>query len=242
MTEKTGNIGPLEAVILAGGKGTRLYPYTSDIPKPLVPIAGRPVIEFLLDRLAQSGVTRVHLAVNHLSSMISAALGDGARWGMKIEYVAENRPLSTIGPLALIQDLPDHFVVANGDIITDLDVRQLMEAHRANGAELTVATHHRVERVDFGVIETDAKGNVVGFREKPSYEFAVSMGIYALSKKVLNVIPSGTPFGFDELILNLLQSKAKVCAFPYSGYWLDVGRPDDYERACREVNLFGEKR
>ncbi len=224
----------MEAVVLAGGKGTRLQPYTNEIPKPLVPIGNTPIIEILLRTLKRSGVTKVHLAVNHLAHLIMAVLGDGHGLGLEICYVVEDRPLSTIGPLTLIDNLPEHFIVANGDILTDLKVADLLEAHRRSGALVTVATQKRTERIDFGVLEADAENRVTGFREKPEYDFAVSMGLYAFSREVLQFVPDRQPFGFDQLILELLRQNQPVRQYPYDGFWLDVGRPDDYERALRE--------
>ncbi len=225
------------AVILAGGKGTRLQPYTSDIPKPLVPVGDRPIIEILLRQLQKAGVTRVHMAVNHLAHLVMAVLGDGKTHGLEIVYHVEDRPLSTVGPIASIDNLPEHFIVANGDILTDLKVEDLFAHHLASGALVTVATHARSEKIDFGVIEASPDGTVTGFSEKPRYNFAVSMGIYVFDRHVLELVPRGKPFGFDELILLLLAKGKRVVSYPYAGYWLDIGRIADYERAQRETDL-----
>jgi NDP-mannose synthase len=230
----------MEAVILAGGKGTRLQPYTNEIPKPLVPIGNRPIIEILLRQLHKSGVIKAHIAVNHLADQIVAVLGDGKGCGLEIAYAEEERPLSTVGPIALIKGLPEHFVVANGDVLTDLDVARLFESHIRSGACLTVATQRRSERIDFGVLESDAENQVIGFQEKPQYKFDVSMGIYVFSRRILELVPAGKPYGFDQLILELLKRNEKVTQYPYEGFWLDIGRPDDYERACREWDSIKE--
>jgi NDP-mannose synthase len=224
----------MEAVILAGGKGTRLQPYTNEVPKPLVPLGNRPIIEILLRQLRKSGVTKAHVAVNHLAHLIVAVLGDGKKLGLEIVYTVEDKPLSTVGPLSLIEDLPENFIVANGDILTDLDASALYRSHLESGALLTVATHLRTEKIDFGVLECADDNTVTGFREKPQYDFAVSMGIYVFSRKILKFVPTNEPFGFDQLMLKLLEQKQRVVQFPYSGFWLDIGRPDDYERALRE--------
>ena len=224
----------MEAVILAGGKGTRLMPFTNEIPKPLVPIGETPIIELLLRLLRKSGVTKAHLAVNHLADQIIKVLGDGSRLGLQIEYTSEDQPLSTIGPLTLIKNLPEHFVVANGDILTDLDISSLYRAHVASRALVTVATYPRTERIDFGVLEVDADHRVTGFREKPGYHFRVSMGIYVFSRQVLNFVPKGRSYGFDELVLDLLARREHVREYPYDGFWLDIGRPYDYQRALIE--------
>jgi NDP-sugar pyrophosphorylase family protein len=227
----------MEAVVLAGGKGTRLRPYTSDIPKPLVPVGDRPIIEILLRQLRRAGVTRVHLAVNHLAHLIMAVLGDGKAYGLEILYHLEDQPLSTAAPLKLIDGLPEDFIVANGDILTDLKIEELFDFHVRGKAKLTVATHTRSERIDFGVLESTEDNVITGFTEKPQFRFAVSMGIYVFNKSALDSVPAGKPFGFDDLMLELLRRKERILSYPYSGYWLDIGRAADYERAQREVDL-----
>ncbi|MCK4606414.1 MAG: NTP transferase domain-containing protein [candidate division Zixibacteria bacterium] len=225
----------MEAVILAGGKGTRLKPYTTEIPKPLVSVGERPIIEILLARMKKCGVTKVYLAVNHLAHLIEAVLGDGGRLGLPLVYSHESTALSTVGPLKLIAGLPDYFIVANGDILTDLDFRELYRHHLSNKAKLTVATCARSNRVDYGVIEVDQAGIVTGFKEKPTYDLTVSAGVYVFSKEVLEMAPDGIPFGFDDLMFTLLKQQEQVSTFPFDGYWLDVGRPDDYEQAQRDA-------
>lgn len=226
----------MEAVILAGGKGTRLYPYTTDIPKPLVPVGDRPIVEILLRRLRKAGVTRVHLAINHLAELIMEALGDGRSLGIDIRYSIESKPLGTVGPLTLIDNLPEHFIVANGDVISDIDLNDLYTYHRKQSALLTVAVQKRTERVDYGVLASDDGGRVVSFTEKPAYDLFVSMGIYVFARDVLKFVPKGRPFGFDDLVLTLLERTAPVFSYPYDGFWLDIGRPDDYQRAIREID------
>ncbi|MEW5795173.1 MAG: sugar phosphate nucleotidyltransferase [Candidatus Zixiibacteriota bacterium] len=224
----------LTAVVLAGGKGSRLMPHTAEIPKPLVDVGGRPVVEYLLVRLRRSGVRRVVMAVNHMADQIERRLGDGSRFGLAIEYSHESTPLSTIGPLRLIKNLPDDFVVANGDVLTDLDVRALYQSHIDRRADLTVATYRGNEKIDFGVLELDENNGVVGFREKPDYSFIVSMGIYVFNRSVLDLVPPNQVFGFDQLMFALLEKQRRVFAHPYDGFWLDIGRPSDYERAQAE--------
>ena len=225
----------MEAVILAGGKGTRLRPYTTEIPKPLVSVGERPIIEILLTRMKKCGITKAYLAVNHLAHLIEAVLGDGSGIGLPLVYSHESTPLSTVGPLKLIADLPDRFIVANGDILTDLDFRKLYEHHMAGKAKLTVATCARSNRVDYGVLEVDQAGFVTGFKEKPAYDLTVSAGIYVFSREVLEMVPYGVPFGFDDLMFRLLEQREAISVFPLTGYWLDVGRPDDYQQAQRDA-------
>ncbi len=221
----------LKAIILAGGKGTRLMPYTTVIPKPLMPIEDRAVLEYVLGWLRKSDVRDVVIAINHLAQLIQAVIGSGEEWGLNIQYSVEEEPLNTIGPLTLIDSLPDNFLVLNGDILTDLDIDDFYRYHLESDGILTVATIQRRETVDFGVLEFDADKRVNGFREKPEYTFNVSMGIYAMRHDILDHIPRNTPFGFDELILRLLDENEPIRVYPYKGEWLDIGRPEDYELA-----------
>ena len=226
----------LTAVILAGGRGTRLRPFTTSLPKPLVPVGDRPIVEILLTRLQKCGVTSVHIAVNHLSHLIMAVLGDGRRFGLQLQYSMEDLELSTVGPLTLIDNLPDHFLVCNGDIVTDLDFRAMYTQHVNSGSLLTVGTVARCESIDYGVLQVDRSGRVTGFEEKPTVVYRVSMGIYVFSRKVLDLAPRGQRFGFDDLMLALLKRGEAINTFPYEGYWLDIGRPADYERAQAEID------
>jgi NDP-sugar pyrophosphorylase family protein len=227
----------VRAIILAGGKGTRLRPYTVALPKPLVPVGDRPILDIVLTQLARAGVKHVTMAVSHLAHLIMAYFGDGQRWGLKIDYSLEDKPLSTIAPLKLIHDLPEHFLVMNGDILTDLDFAALYERHVAGGADITVATFRRDSRIDFGVLRTDDSNRVVGFEEKPVYHFQVSMGVYAISRRLLEIVPSDTAYGFDHLMLACIAQGRKAVCYPHTGTWLDIGRPDDYALA---VEQFGD--
>jgi NDP-sugar pyrophosphorylase family protein len=223
------------AVILAGGKGVRLRPYTTLIPKPLVPIGDEhSILEIVLRQLADLGFTKVTLAIGHLGQLIRAYVGDGSQWGIEVEYLHEASPLGTIGPaLTLLDQLPEHFLIMNGDILTDIDFGDLLTTHVRSGAPLTVATYRREHRVDFGVLDlTDH--HVTGFREKPTLTYDVSMGVYAASKAALAPYPAGLPFGFDELIVDLINGGQWPASYPFSGYWLDIGRPDDYDQANLE--------
>ncbi|MDH4335393.1 MAG: sugar phosphate nucleotidyltransferase [Chloroflexota bacterium] len=224
------------AVVLAGGMGTRLRPLTSSLPKPLVPIGNEgPVLGILLRQLAQRGFGRVTIAIGHLGAQIQEFVGDGSRWGLEVDYAAETKPLSTIGPvLQILEQLPEHFLVLNGDILTDLDHGAVLRDHVESGAPLTIATFHRRVEVDFGVLEVDGS-EVIGFREKPTLDYAVSMGVYGLSRSTLAGYPRGEPFGFDELVLDLLRQGRPPRSHRFEGYWLDIGRPEDYERANDEI-------
>lgn len=223
------------AVILAGGKGTRLRPHTEDIPKALVPVGGMPIIEILLTQFNRVGVKSISIAVNHKAEKIEDVLGDGSRIGLKISYSREEKPLSTAGPLKLIADCPENFIVANGDILTDLDVSSMFKQHSKNEPILTVAVRRRSELMDYGVIHCDDKMIVESFDEKPTMELLVSMGIYCFSRRALDYIPDNVAFGFDQLMRRLIEEGERVEVYPFDGYWLDIGRPDDYQRAQDDI-------
>ncbi len=231
----------MEAVVLAGGKGSRLLPLTEDLPKPLVTIGDKPILEILLTRMKSCGVTRVHLAVNHLADMIEKKIGDGGRFGLNISYWHEKQPLSTVGPIKRIGSLPEHFIVANGDILTDLDFSDLYKSHVTLNAELTVAVHRRTNTVDYGVLEVNNEGLVTSFAEKPSEQVTVSMGIYVFSRELLAIVPDNKPFGFDDLMHLMLNRHKPVHTYSYEGYWLDIGRPEDYLQARRDIHRLNRK-
>jgi NDP-sugar pyrophosphorylase family protein len=232
----------MQAVILAGGKGVRLRPYTTTLPKPLMPIGDKhAILEIVLDQLAGCGFTSVVLAINHLGPLIKAFVGDGSRWGLTVDYIEEDRPLSTVGPLfALKETLPDEFLVMNGDVLTDLDYADLLNQHAVSGTGLTVAIAERTHRVEFGVLDVEAS-RVVGFREKPDLRYQVSMGVYGMSRRTLAPYPAGRPFGFDQLVLDLLARGENPATYPFAGLWLDIGRPEDYDEANRSFEENGPR-
>lgn len=222
---------PIHAVILAGGKGTRLLPYTTVLPKPLVPIGGIPILEIVIRQLVRQGVDRVTIAVGHLAKLIKVYFEDGAAYGAKIDYSLEATPLGTMGPLRLIHDLPENFLVLNGDVLTDLAFSEFFEEHCEAGHHFTIASYEREVNSDFGVLETDGDGRLVGFREKPKIPFLVSMGVYAMHRDTLAEIPAGQPFGFDHLMLRMLDRGMRPRVHHHRGFWLDIGRSEDFERA-----------
>ncbi|WP_293913030.1 sugar phosphate nucleotidyltransferase [Deinococcus sp.] len=225
----------MHAVILAGGKGTRLRPYTTCVPKPLVPIGDRySILEIVLHQLSYYGFRSVTLAIGHMGQLIRAFVGDGSQWGLKVNYLQETTPLGTIGPLlGALESLPDDFLVMNGDVLTDLNYAKLLRQHAASQAPVTVATYAREVRSEFGVLDIQ-RGEITHFREKPVFDFNVSMGIYGFSRRTLQQYPAGQPFGFDDLVLDLLARGLHPASFGFGGYWLDIGRPDDYDRANAE--------
>ena len=224
----------MRAVILAGGKGTRLAPYTTVLPKPLIPIGDMPILEVVLRQLQAAGVRRVTMAVGYLAELLQAFFQDGNRLDLVIDYSIEEEPLGTVGPLAMIPDLEGSFLTMNGDILCDLDYAALAQFHREQGAAATIATYHRQVKIDFGVIESDNNGRITDIVEKPSYDYQVSMGIYMFDAAILHYIETGKYFDFPNLIKLLIARGEKVCAFPFSGYWLDMGRHDDYAQAVEE--------
>jgi NDP-mannose synthase len=228
----------MHAVILAGGKGIRLRPYTTRLPKPLVPIGDEfSILDIVLRQLVERGFDHVTLAIGHFGELIRSYVGDGARWGLRIDYSQDEAQLGTMGPvLDILDQLPEHFLVMNGDVLTDIDYADVLGQHLTSGAPLTVATYQREVKIDFGVLTTD-KGRITEFTEKPSIKYRVSMGVYGLSRNTLARYTRGLPFGFDELVLDLLALGTPPHEYAFDGYWLDIGRPDDYDRANAEFDL-----
>ena len=224
----------IRALVLAGGRGTRLKPFTYVLPKPLVPVGDRPILLLLIERLKACGITDLTLCVNHMADLLMTYFGDGEKFGVRIAYAMESEPLGTVAPLRRIAGLPDDFLVLNGDLLTDLDFSDLFRHHRQSGKLLTVGVTRREVRIDFGVLEM-ANGELTSFSEKPVHEFWVSTGVYAFSRSVLGHIPEQGPFGFDQLMGRLLERRVPVGLYPFHGYWLDIGRPEDFERANEDV-------
>lgn len=233
----------MKVVILAGGKGTRLYPYTTVLPKPLVPIGDRPILEILIMQLKSAGIRNIIISVGHLAELIKAFFQNGDKWNINIEYAIEDKPLGTMGPLSLMQDLGEHFFVMNGDVCCDLDFGSFYESHINSGAIMSVATYTRQINIDFGVLRYDeVNHHIYSFEEKPDIKYDLSMGVYLLSRRCLNYIPCNEYFGFDNLILALLKNREAINSFQHSGKWLDIGRPEDYESISLEYKSFyGEK-
>lgn len=229
------------AVILAGGKGSRLRPYTVVLPKPLMPIGEFPILEVIVKQLARSGFTHVTMAVNHQAEIIKAFFNNGAKWGIKIDYSVEGKPLNTMGPLKLIEDLPEDFLVMNGDILTDLDYSGFFEYHVKSSNLFTLSSHLREQKIDFGVLELDGTKSLSGFKEKPVLHYEVSMGIYILNRRVLDFIPANIPYGFDTLMMDLIKHKQPVSVKQHKGFWLDIGRPEDYAEAIEVFDTMRSK-
>ncbi len=230
---------PLRAVVLAGGAGTRLAPYTTVLPKPLMPIGDLPILEIVVRQLRHAGFTNLNLAVGYLSSLIEAYFGDGARWDIDIEYCRETHPLGTAGPLRLVRTLTDTFLVMNGDILTTLDYADLVRFHRDSHAVATVGVFQKDVTIDLGVIEVDQTGHVANYIEKPTMHYLVSMGVYALEPCALDYIPPGERFDLPDLMKKLIKDRQRTVAYPFDGQWLDIGCAPDYALA---VELFSRQR
>lgn len=220
------------AVVLAGGKGTRLSPFTYVLPKPLLPIDQRPILDIVLTQLAREGCEKATLALGHLGHLIEVYCGDGRQWGLDLEYFRETTPLGTVGVLAQLESLPEEpFIVMNGDVLSDLSFGELLDSHINGGAELTIGAFRRTERDELGVIETDDDGRVTEYHEKPVHHYLVSMGIYAVQRSVVELIPTGHRMDFPDLVQALLASGRDVDTHVHANYWLDLGRPDDFTQA-----------
>jgi NDP-mannose synthase len=228
----------MKTVILAGGKGTRLAPYTTIFPKPLVPIGDRPILEIIIRQLVRQGLGDILLSVGHLGELIEAYFQNGHRNipGLQLEYFREKQPLGTAGSLAMIPGLDETFLAMNGDILTTLDYQALIRHHRENQAALTIAMHQKDVKIDLGVLETNERGELTSYKEKPLYSFEVSMGIYVYEPHVLHHIPKGEYLDFPDLVRLLLSKGEKIVGFSSQDYWLDIGRREDYELAQLEYN------
>jgi NDP-sugar pyrophosphorylase family protein len=226
------------AIILAGGKGTRLKPFTNVIPKPLVPIGDMPILEVVLRQLRRHGFTRITLAVNHLARLIEAFFGDGHQLGLEIDYSLEARMMGTAGPLKLVHDVPDDFLVMNGDLLTTLDFADLFSFHLSRKSDITIATFQKNVKIDLGVLTTRGS-RFLEYTEKPTYSFTVSTGIYVVKRKCLRLIPAGRKYDLPELVGATRDAGGKVTCYRGDFEWLDIGRPEDYERA---VELFEKHR
>ena len=220
----------MKAVILAGGKGSRLAPYTMVLPKPLMPIGDMPILEIVLRQLSRHGFDDVVIAVGHLAALIKTYFGDGSQFGLHIDYALEDAPMGTAGPIGVIEGLGETFLVMNGDILTDLDFNALVAAHRELGAILTIAAYKRTVSIDFGVLEREGV-MVRDYIEKPKLDYVVSMGIYVMEPKVREHMKPGEYLDVPDLVRRLLAKGERIGTYGFEGRWLDIGRPDDFLEA-----------
>ncbi len=223
----------MQAIVMAGGKGSRLHPYTAVLPKPLMPLGNMPVLELILCQLRAHGFRSVCIAVNHLRHLIQAFFGDGSAFGIDIVYSLEDRPLGTAGPIGVLLDsMDENFLVLNGDLVTSMGFSRLLEYHVGQNAAATVGTMLREVTLDSGVLDIDPQGRVLGYHEKPSQTYAISMGVYALRREALRgLIEAGRPVDMPDLLVRLMKADGRVMSYREDCLWLDIGRPDDYARA-----------
>jgi NDP-sugar pyrophosphorylase family protein len=231
----------MQAIILAGGKGRRLLPFTTVLPKPLMPIGDYPILEIILRQLKNAGIEDITISTGYLHELICAYLQSRSDLDIRVKYSHEKVPLGTIAPLLNIKDLGDDFLVMNGDILTDLDYRAFLAYHQQKKGIATIATYSRDVYIDFGVMCLEKDTRISRFVEKPTQHFDVSMGVYAFNKKILDLIPREGPFGFDHLMYALMDKAEKVYSYRHDGYWLDIGRPDDYAKAIEEFEKNTDK-
>ena len=226
----------MKAVILAGGKGTRLRPYTTHFPKPLMPVGDRPILEIIIDQLKMAGFSEIIITTGHLEEMIRAFFGDGNRFGVKITYSKEEQTLGTAGPLNLIRDqLTETFLLMNGDVLCDANFPAMIEQHNLHQATATIALTRRTVDIDYGVVEVDEEMTFRTWKEKPIIDYLVSMGVYLLEPGALESLPKEGFFNLPDLIVSIEERKKRVSGYLHNGYWLDIGRPDDYAKACEGV-------
>lgn len=233
----------MKAIILAGGKGTRLEPYTTVFPKPLVPIGDRPILDIIIRQLAYYGFNDIVLTVGHLSELIQAYFRDGVKDlpMVKLSYVKENKPTGTAGSLLSVRDLHDTFLVMNGDLLTTMDYNKLVSYHREKGCMLTIGMHKKRVKIDFGVMETDGEGKLVSYTEKPERVYGVSMGIYVYEPEALKYIEPDNYLDFPHLVQRLLNKGEEIATYQCDDFWLDIGNHDDFAKAQTEFERLKDK-
>jgi NDP-mannose synthase len=224
----------VQAVILAGGKGTRLVPFTHVFPKPLVPLGEKPILDTILRQLKHFGFTQVTLAVGYMAEMIETYVNHGKKYGLDITYSVEDEPLGTVGPLAQMHHLDERFLVMNGDVITNLDYGDLFQFHKQRQGLVTVGTYEKHFKIELGIIHHTANSRITDYIEKPVHTFQVSMGVYVFEREVLQYIEPRKRLDFPDLVQRLLAQGRSVVSYPFEGYWLDIGNHSDYEKALEE--------
>ena len=229
------------AIILAGGKGTRLRPFTKVFPKPMMPIGKYAILEIVVKQLRFYGFKHITITVNNQAKLIKAFFGNGAKFNTHIDYALEKKPLGTMGPLKTVKNLPKNFLVLNGDVLTDLNFHKFYAHHIKNNNLFTISSYKRTELIDYGLLETNKKNSLIKFIEKPKKTYKMSMGVYMLKKDILKYIPKEKHFGFDNLMYKLLKLKKRIKVKPHNGYWLDIGRPNDYILATEQFKKMKKK-
>jgi NDP-mannose synthase len=232
----------MRAIILAGGKGTRLQPYTAAIPKPLVPIGNNKVIlEVIINQLSKQGFKHITITISHFGNLIMSYFGDGSKFGVKIDYSFEEKPLHTIGALTLIKDLPEDFIVINGDTITNLDYANFLNEHIKRKSKFSISATKREVKIDYGVLEFDSENNLTEFKEKPTHYSYVAMGVNCFNKSVVDNLEKDKWYGFDDLVRDSLERKDKVWINNFEGLWFDIGMPEDYHHVVENYEEIQKK-
>jgi len=226
----------LTTIVLAGGRGTRLAPYTSVLPKPLMPVGDRSILEVVVEQLEEAGIVDIHFCVGYLGHLIQAVFENRENGHVNITYVRERNALGTAGPLRLVDNLESTFLVMNGDVLTTIDYGALVSFHREHGNALTIATHKRSIQIDYGMLHLDEASRVRGYDEKPTISSPMSMGIYVMEPSVIEHIPEHGSFDFPDLVHALLDAGEPIGAYLHEGLWFDIGRQEDYERAVSVWN------
>jgi len=220
-------------MVMAGGLGRRLTPLTDEVPKPMLPVGDRPVLEHIISQLKESGIQRINITTHYKSEQIREYFGDGREFGVQIQYVSEDRPLGTAGAVGLIETLEEPLLVINGDILTSVDYRAMLAYHQEHKADMTVAVRKYDFQVPYGILECEGS-RVLSVEEKPTYEFFVNAGMYLLQPEIHSFIPNGQPLDMTDLIAKLIAEGRHVVSFPILEYWVDIGEHTDYERAKRD--------
>ena len=224
----------MQAVILAGGKGTRLLPYTTILPKPLMPMGDMPILEIIIRQLKKYDITDITISVGYLAGLIETFFGDGSKFGVKLNYSMEHEPLGTAGPISLIDNIDETFLLMNGDVLTSMDYKKFIEYHRTNKSILTIGLHTQSYQIPLGYIEHDMNYNVTNYIEKPVHKFDVGMGIYLMEPEILQYINKEKKLDIPELVLKLISDNKKVIGYPTDEYWLDMGKHEDYNKAIED--------
>jgi NDP-sugar pyrophosphorylase family protein len=231
----------MRAIIIAGGKGRRLKPYTTAIPKPLVPIGNKfTILEIILIQLSNQGFKHITLAVNHMGKLMESFFGNGKKFNIKIDYSYEKNELGTIAPLKNIRNLPKNFLVMNSDILTNINFSSLLNYHSKNNNLTTITTTKINTKSEFGVVNLN-NNKIINFQEKPLIRQSVCIGVNCFNKKIINFIPKNKKFSFDDLIIYLIKKKKMINSYDFNGFWLDMGRPDDYDRINSEFPKISKK-
>jgi len=232
-----GNTLPIQVIIMAGGFGTRLLPLTENLPKPMLPVGDQPLLQRIIEKLRRIGLRRIHIAAYYQPEKIMEYFGDGQSFGVELEYLLEEQPLGTAGAIGLMAPLAEPLLIINGDTLTSIDYRAMLDFHRRHGADLTIATHSHTVQVPYGVLDCDG-ARVRGMREKPSVEFCINAGIYVMQPSVQQLIARGQHLHMSELIPRLIEADRVVVGFPFEDYWLDIGQHDHYQQAQTDIQKF----